>query len=262
MRSAVSSLAARSSQFGFLARAWFLIGLSPLLATSPASAQSPSLVVALRPASQDLFPTTQAKSVLSDQFLGQVSAAFQSIPWPVRQALVQNGWRVELVEYVTEAAPQLRGIRPRGWPEGMTWENTEAVHLPEDRLLILAEKRRTRRGVVVSSHRIEGTVRHELGHAFDLMVGGLNHFHSSDIRFVQAWQLDASQVSVNDREPLAYYLQANAPGRQEVFAEVFAVALGGGSDSPNRRRLECAFPESLALVRQLLADFASAESVR
>ncbi len=62
-------------------------------------------------------------------------------------------------------------------------------------------------------------------------------------------------MPVDQRVSLAYYTQARAAGRQEAFAEAFAIHLGGGSDAPHREAFRRGFPRVLAYLRDLLRDY-------
>lgn len=230
---------------------WFLLAgflstavAARSLAAEPASSAPPA----------DAARTIVAASPVSEVFRRRAEAASRSVPEQVWRGLEQAGWRLRLAEFVTDAAPSLRGEHPRGWPAGMTWENTDAVHLPERRMLIFAEKRRDRDGGVVASHRVEGVIRHETGHAFDRASGG-GGFRSASAAFLRAYADDASRIPGDRRRQLTYYLQRGDAGRQETFAEAFAVLLGGGSDAPHRADFVRSFPRVLRYVRQTIVEF-------
>jgi hypothetical protein len=180
--------------------------------------------------------------------------AAAALPEGVRRALGEAGWRVQLAEFVVDAAPSLTGERPRGWPSGLTWENTDAVNLPQRRLVIVAEKRRNRQGEVVSADRIEGVFRHELGHAYDSAAGGKLACQSSHPEFMAAYESDLQGIGPDRRGELEYYLQGSAAGRQEAYAEAFAVLLGGGSDPAKRETFIQAFPRVMHCLERSLAD--------
>jgi hypothetical protein len=188
-------------------------------------------------------------SSVSKTFRAETRAAAQSIPDPVWQTIEQAGWRIHLAEFVVDAAPALRGVTPRGWPRHLTWENSDALHLPSSRLLVVAEKRRNRAGQVVRSSRVASVFRHELGHAFDMAVGGGQQFLSCSSRFVAAYNRDVSQLSNAQRERFAYYVQGPRAGWQETFAEAFAVSLGGGSSNVKPQEFQAAFPRVTRFVR-------------
>jgi hypothetical protein len=191
---------------------------------------------------------------VSDLFRRRIEDASATLPESVWRSLWQAGWQVQMAEFVTDAAPSLTGERPRGWPTGLTWENTDAVNLPSRRLVVVAEKRRNRHGEVVPADRIEGVFRHELGHAYDRAGGGPHRFQSAHPEFTAAYHLDRRAIPGEDRGLLEYYLQGDAAGRQEAFAEAFAILLGGGSDPLKRDAFLRAFPRVMAHVEKTLAE--------
>lgn len=197
----------------------------------------------------------QAVSPVSGEFLRRTQNTTQTIPAHVWSGLHRAGWSVKLAQFVTDAAPSLRGVRPRGWPDGATWENTDAVHLPAARTMVFAEKRRDSRGRIVESTRIEGVMRHEIGHAFDQACGTGVVLRSSSPAFLSDYLGDARRIPARDREQLGYYLQRGAAGRQEAFAEAFALLLGGGSDEPHGELFARSFPRVLEHVRRAIEEF-------
>jgi hypothetical protein len=192
---------------------------------------------------------------VSLDFRTKARDAAKTIPATVWKGLTRHGWRVHFAEFVIDAAPSLRGAQPRGWPRDMTWENTDAVHLPEERLLVFAEKRRRRDGKVITTNRIAGVLRHEVGHAFDKLVGKAGQPFSSSPEFFTVYQYDSGRVPANVRDKLQYYLQMRSAGRQETFAEAFAIVLGGGSDPPNRDQFLRAFPNVTRRVKSMIETY-------
>ncbi len=187
---------------------------------------------------------------VSDSFSQQTSDAIQTIPEHVWQAIETGGWRVRLAEFVVDAQPELVNDRPRGWPADATWQNTDAIHLPTERLLVLAEKRRNSRGQVVPTARVAGVLRHEMGHAFDMATGNVSGFRSASDEFRAAYMTDVGRMSPETAQELAYYLQDSDAGRQEAYAEAFGITLGGGSDEKNTAKFREFFPEVLAFLRR------------
>jgi len=200
-------------------------------------------------------PSISILAGVSERFRADVDAAARTVPDNVWQAIERAGWRLHAAPSVVDAAPWLKGVRPRGWPTGATWENADAVHLPRSRLLVLAEKRLTRDGAVVASDRVDGVLRHELGHAFDMASGGRWQFHSLTPEFSAAYRADVAQLAGRRREALVYYLQQRSAGRQETFAEAFAITLGGGSDVDRREDFTAGFPHVMRLIGHAIAEY-------
>ncbi|MDA1052805.1 MAG: hypothetical protein O3C40_20315 [Planctomycetota bacterium] len=193
-------------------------------------------------------------SSVSDRFQREMETATRSVPPQVWNTLDEAGWRIQLAEFVVDAAPSLRGVRPNGWPRHLTWDNSDAIHLPAAKLLVLAEKRRDRAGEIVASSRVAGVLRHEIGHAFDMAAGRRSQNLSASQHFLHAYQQDVSRIALADRNALAYYLQDSRNGLQETFAEAFAVALGGGSSDIQAVAFETHFPRVMAYARKSISE--------
>ncbi|MBC8350767.1 MAG: hypothetical protein H8E66_02190 [Planctomycetes bacterium] len=187
---------------------------------------------------------------VSDRFRRETKTAGQSVPPVVWKTLGDAGWKVQLAEFVVDAAPSLRGVRPPGWPRHLTWDNSDAIHLPKSKLLVLAEKRRNRTGKIVPSSRVAGVLRHEIGHAFDMAAGSSGQKLSASPQFVRAYQQDTSRIVPSHRESLGYYLQGNRIGLEETFAEAFAVSLGGGSSDIEATAFESHFSQVMAYTQK------------
>jgi hypothetical protein len=120
--------------------------------------------------------------------------------------------------------------------------------------VVVAEKRRNRQGEIVPADRIEGVFRHELGHAYDRAAGGKFQYQSSHPDFVIAYLRDVGEISPDRRAELDYYLQGEDAGRQETYAEAFALVLGGGSDPAKRDAFLASFPRVIACLQAMLAQ--------
>ncbi len=191
-------------------------------------------------------------TTVSDGFRRQVRQASLTIPDRLWLHVEQSGWEVRMAEFVVDAAPSLRNRRPRGWPQSATWNHSDAVHLPEAKLLVLAEKRLTSNGQIVPSNRIPGVLRHEFGHAFDIAAGGTRGAYSTSSEFIACYRRDVNALRVEDEPLLGYYLQDERAGCQEAFAEAFAITFGGGSDVTRKQEFSRAFPRVLQHVKRLL----------
>jgi len=192
---------------------------------------------------------------VSAEFREQFQTAAASIPQPIWKSLTARGWHVRLAHSLSEAAPDLRAQPPRGWPNDRSWDSVEAVHLPRSRTLIIAEKLRGRDGNWRTNERVAGVLRHEVGHAFDMFAGGTKRFLSSTSDFRQAYNNDVALMDANARSSLKYFLQRDLAGRQETFAEAFAIELGGGSDTKHVAEFRNGFPPVLEFQHAAIEKF-------
>jgi hypothetical protein len=195
------------------------------------------------------LPVSKLASV-SNSFAQDFDEAAKTIPQPVWQVVLDAGWRVSLAENVVDAAPALRGVTPRGWPAGLMWDNTDAVHLPTAKLLIIAEKRRNKKGQIVRCTRVGGVLRHEVGHAYDVVSGKPAQFESAKQTFLNAYAYDLAEMGSQRRSELHYYVQQGQAGHQETFAEAFGIVFGGGSDAAHQQAFTIAFPRTIESVRR------------
>lgn len=195
------------------------------------------------------------------QFAERVRQAIAVVPGAIIGRLHGAGWRCIVTPDLVSYAPQLAGLRPRGWPPGVTWAQVDAVHLPEEKKVVVAQWRQNAHGQRVASHRVPGAVWHELGHAWDVYVRErakqmpslTSECHADAPEFSRAWHNDVITLKqARGEETWGYYLQDGVRGRQEVFAEAFAVGLGAGSDELLGEKFTTGFPAACRIVQQWL----------
>lgn len=141
-----------------------------------------------------------------------VVAEMIKIPLPALKALKEKGVKVVVCRNsVTEIREDLKGVRPRGWPEGSTWDSVPGLNDPNNDRVIIA----TRDGKVPEAgngHGGHNLVLHEVGHAIGDAVetGGID-----DPKFIAAREKDKEHLD-------DYEGQAGNPGVRETYAESFA----------------------------------------
>lgn len=196
-----------------------------------------------------------AREELSESFCNQFDEAARSIPDKIWSGLRQGGWQIKTCKLLVDVIPSLAGEQPRGWPDKSSWENTDAVYLPKLRLLVVAENRKSNSGDFVTNQRVAGTLRHELGHAFDMLSAHQESYRSSEFGFLTAYESDVNQLNANDHQTLRYYLQKGQAGQQEAFAEAFGILLGGGSDQQMHNRFVEQFPHVMNYVDAAIKQY-------
>jgi hypothetical protein len=141
------------------------------------------------------------------------------IPRGGLEALKKKGTRIVVChDSVTDVMTELKGVAPRGWPPGMTWDSVPGLFDSGGNRVIVA----TRGGKVPPTgdgHGSANLVIHEVGHAIDAAGGGMSN--SAD--FLQARAKDVAKLS-------AYETQAGTAGQEETFAEDMARFYGGEAD--------------------------------
>jgi hypothetical protein len=197
-------------------------------------------VIARLPIPVKADPNTSAR------FRLEAAEAVETVPAHVLAEAGQTGKSVHMGKKVTEVVPHLKGVTPRGWAPGSTWDEADGLYNNSVGEVIVTEE--TTHG---KSHRTAGVVRHELGHAVDEAWGETkgepSGLYCNSPEFQAAYEADMKEAAAGPDAPsLAYYLQPGAAGRSEAFAETFASVHGGGGSSP--KMIASNFPRVKALI--------------
>jgi uncharacterized Zn-binding protein involved in type VI secretion len=152
-----------------------------------------------------------------------VAAELTKLPAAKLKAMQDAGIKVVACRgAITDYATKLKGVQPRGWPPGSTWDHVPGVYMGEDKTLIVAT---TGHGTAAGAHvpaTGEGhgsynAVLHEAMHGSDDISDAKSNSSSAD--FTKAYQSDYANLG-------KYYQQAGAAGRQETYAESAAQYYG------------------------------------
>lgn len=214
-------------------------------------------------------PSVEFEGFSGPFFRAKVRKAYNGFPPEIRQLLDDQGVRVVAARKLSDAFPELQNVRPRGWTEGSTWDNADGVFNNKDRAAVVAKKFRafdiSPEGQVASSSfkasdRVEGVLRHEVGHAVDDSLGR----YSMTPEFRQAYAKDIANlpetVTINGQQLetkklFQYFLQPETPGagESEAFAEIFAAKNGGGGSAHlTLDAFHQAFPETTKAIESRL----------
>ncbi|MBE9127038.1 MULTISPECIES: eCIS core domain-containing protein [unclassified Coleofasciculus] len=143
-----------------------------------------------------------------------VVAELIKMPLPALNALKNKGIKVVVCRNsVTEIRTDLKGVQPRGWPPGATWDSVPGLYDPNSNRVIIA----TRNGRIPPSgdgHGSHNLVLHEVGHAVGGTLGSASG-GENDPQFLAARNQDKAKLS-------GYENQAGAAGVEETYAESFA----------------------------------------
>ena len=102
---------------------------------------------------------------------------------------------------VTDVMTKLRGVTPRGWPKGMTWDYVPGLQAPATKRVILGGQ---------GQHGCVSLAVHETGHAFNRSMG----MASDSAEFRQLYG------KMGTTSP--YLARPGGDGREETFAEGLA----------------------------------------
>ncbi len=145
---------------------------------------------------------------------------------------------------ITDAAPGLAGVKPRGWPDTATWDEVPGVYMGGDKKLIVGtmadddgkrEVPPTGKGPL--PHGATDLFGHEAGHAFDAANGGGKKANAA---FLAARSADIATGDPGGMIPGTdnYFLTTAEKGANdsgatsETFAESFAMHFSGKSRWP------------------------------
>lgn len=175
-------------------------------------------------------PTKEIEVVgeISDEFRKKIEEVLHSIPFDLQRAMYDSGYRVVIGERVTQIFPYLKGVHPRGWPAGTTWDSSDGI-FEHNKVVVTETMRPIGSKNYVKSQRSEGVLRHEYGHAVDNFLASQGKINSSSPEFITAYKQDIKQLLTGQRYEVKYYLQPGIVGRRECFAEMFGEIMGGGA---------------------------------
>jgi len=203
-------------------------------------------------ATQTVEPERSVPPIVAEGLDSEVEAKFRGyvdeMSDKVLAKLVEGGQTFRFGNTVTQLYPELKGVTPRGWPRGSTWDEAEGLHKGSRKEIATTRYFKKRNGELVETKRARGVVYHETGHGFDQSHGYISHSEA----FRRAYAEDIKKIKGRDlRKDLKYYLQKGDAGPSEAFAEVFAWETGntGAGWWTDIRKY---FPETTKFMKGLL----------
>jgi hypothetical protein len=143
-----------------------------------------------------------------------VAAELATLPVEVLRYMEANGVRVVAArQSVTDYLTELKGVQPRGWPPGSTWDSVPGLARGTEVVIAVRNGRVPPTG---DGHGAYSLLFHEGFHGIDHAGGELSHSQA----FRDARQADFAALS-------AYEQQAGDAGLQETFAETAARYFAG-----------------------------------
>lgn len=192
----------------------------------------------------------QTYGMVDNEFIDEGKKIIESLPDNVVKWVEKAKIEIAFAEHTTKARPDLKGVRPRGWADGMTWDSAEGFYShggKNKKQLLVAQNVSYDKGKTFRPGRpIADVLPHELGHAVDDAIGGA----SNTPEFIKAHMTDVSKLEGYAKMSSGYFMQKGKAGRSETFAELFGHHIGGNlSKNINKR-----FPESRKVMLQILKD--------
>ena len=180
-------------------------------------------------------------SGVSKEFNVLCKKNYNELPKKARELIEASDYKFMVGGRVTEVLPSLKGVHPRGWPAGSTWDSAEALFNPSGKMIVVCENYRPMgKKVFVKTKRVEEIVKHESGHAVDAL---LSQFSNSP-EFIAKYTIDVKNISAIKKYDYKYFLQKGSAGRSECFAQTFAELSGDKSVD-----MKSIFPNVYELIR-------------
>lgn len=219
-------------------------------------------------------------SPVSDTFVKEMSDGIHSIDERVLKQIIRvQNLKVKLAEKCSDAFPELKGLHPRGWPEGETWDNVCNISM-NGRIGLFEHP--IDHNQPPSTAKIRHEFGHELHRAFQKVIGvdfintaGYTQAYLKDItnlpksiedlKIKEIPEILRKSFSTPDglntykdwlKEAIQYQVQGSTPdkateaGKQETFAEVFALLTGKYENL--FKPYEVLFPNTITYVEKLL----------
>lgn len=160
-------------------------------------------------------------------FVKAMQDVVDALPPVVHQVLRAANVTPVACKTLTGAYKELKGVTPRGWPAGTTWDNADGACYGGDKPTVAARYRDEWNGNQwADSNRSAHVMRHEIGHAYDQAAG----FPSRSQSFRDAYAADVAAADLGGGASKidSYFLQPGDAGPSEAFAQLVSRAVGGG----------------------------------
>jgi predicted Zn-dependent protease with MMP-like domain len=202
---------------------------------------------------KSLHPINMGTSV---ELANKVQDAIDKLPPQVRQQLEKEGVQVYTFKDINQYDKQFGTNKGSEIVDGHSSAADDATSLNDlnahpPRIAIFE---RTGNGQLVSdSDDIGGLTRHELGHVItNHLIPKPDGSGDFDRQLATIASSEGSKVPANLRNGiLQHYFHA---GPAEIYAETFAMAVGGGSSRDEDRLIQRYFPQTLGYLRHEFVD--------
>jgi hypothetical protein len=168
----------------------------------------------------DALVVAGGSATLADLVAARAAAA--QLPLAVAGFLLRKGARVVVCRgSITDHETALKGVRPRGWPEGQTWDIVPGVYLPGRKQVVIATVDGPGGRTIAPRGTGHGSVDlllHEAMHGHDFLKG---HRLLKQRAFRDARTADLAVLGDYER-------QSGDAGLQETYAESAARAFATG----------------------------------
>lgn len=159
------------------------------------------------------------------QFKDSIANALQDLrdTYPgVLTSLREGGVTMETGLNVIDVRPDLKGVRPRGYPAGYDWNAANGLFSVVDSKVVVTQQRHGKR---TTNADVKNTALHELGHGFAKITG-----METDEKFLKVYNAEAKRARKDKSagRTLSYFLQSGRAGASEAIAQGFAESVSPG----------------------------------
>jgi tetratricopeptide (TPR) repeat protein len=209
------------------------------------------------------------RTCVSESSIAIIKQGVRTIPQLFIDRLEDAGYRVMIAPHLVDALPEIGNDHPRGWTQLSTWHNVNGTFSSKHKWIVVGEKAVSiNAGKEIVCPKLDDTVAHEFGHAFDYFLGNsarsttdedkesYKQFSHSQ-KFMVAYTADSAAIQdMVVQEKLRYFLQPGDGGKEELFAQLFACLYGGipRPGSPEEL-LSRYFPSVLATMKEKMSSY-------
>ncbi|MDD5613214.1 MAG: phage minor head protein, partial [Gallionella sp.] len=153
-------------------------GIDPGFAYNPGMARDAGISAVVRN-KLDGLPAAMRRAALGPVEIKPVEAEFRKavedalagIPESVRMTVMAGGYELRIAPTITDVLPMLAGKQPRGHDSGVVWEELDGGSFAGELLIVIAGSALEKgQYVATSTARAGELLRHEYGHALDLIL--------------------------------------------------------------------------------------------
>lgn len=166
---------------------------------------------------------------VSESLVSNAQGVLKSYPEGLLRLMSLKRIKVVLTPTTIDHNPGVENTQPRGYEDGSTFKDCPGFY--DGRQLVVCEYTIGNGFDVKRLDDPMGTLRHEMGHCIDHMLGEI----TDTDEFKHAYYLDTGAIDDEGvRSRISYYLQKASGGPSEAFAELCCYKYGGrGADYRN-----------------------------
>lgn len=189
---------------------------------------------------------------VSQDLIGRVKQTLATYPAELLELLEARDIKIHLTPTTIDEDPRMQNTTPRGYEEGTSYKNCPGFFDGEKIVVCEYALRGSDDSAWEHTEDPLGTLRHELGHAFDRCLG---HVSASE-EFKHAYYLDVGHIDEEVKPRIAYFLQQSRNGPAETFAELMCYHFGGRTAHWQQARCQLvhsSFTEAASVAEQKLS---------